>query len=459
MQGITTKQNSLKVSLLDISPHNKAILEFFFAGAGSRLFTVTGSADADIFIVDFDHPNAKQNWEKTNAVDKKPTLALAFYEVDIENVVWLAKPLSIQSLTQAAAKVHELLDKDGGSQTEVSHSTPSSESSAVKRPSATSAFSIKALADEAKKKAIKPVVKPTAIPPKMLRPEKKLVASVTETEKQSSAPAQREVSASKLQKNAPKSLKPKSSKPVISLEEKQKRWEKLCGNEEDIKNVAAWKSELALYTPENYLISSLQDALRLAIQSQQLVQIKYQAVIFNFMPKANQAYSSVDITSDEFENLCKTPVKKADVYIHIMTEKEVESANKVSEARPNGVYDLEGFIWTSMLLTSSGKLHRNVDLKKRVMLRHWPNFTRIETFPHVVRISALWSNDAFNMLEVAHNLDIPQRYVFAFYNASCVLGLIEHSPDKLKTRIQHTQEKPQNKNRGLFSRLLNRLLG
>ncbi len=434
MQGLITNTSSLKISLLDISPHNKAILEFFFAGAGSRLFKVVAKTDADAYIVDFDHPNAKQNWEKINKDNHKPTLALAFYEVKLENTIWLPKPLSTQALTQAAEKIQQLLKNNSTvtnfkkAKKTISQIPPDNE---VVTPF-----------DITKKPTVQ--TKPINTPFK----SKKLVASLAETKLKENKKTEASIK-----------TKVKISKPVVSLKEKQKRWDKLCGIAEDIKNPQTWKSEVTLYTPENYLISSLQDALRLAIQSQQMVQIKYQSTIIYFIPKTLQTYCNVSMLSDDFVELCKTPIKKTDVVIGIMNEKTVEQANNLLLEKSESLYDLEGFIWTAMLLTSSGKLHRNVDIKKRIMLRHWPNLTRIETFPHVVRISALWSNDAFNMLEIAHNLNIPQRYVFAFYNAACALGLMEHSPDKLKTYMQHSEKKETSKNRSLFSRLLNRLLG
>ena len=452
-----TNKGGLKVSLLDISPHNKAILEFFFAGAGSRLFKVVPKSDADAYIVDFDHPNAKQNWEKINKEAHKPTMAMAFYEVEIENTIWLPKPLSTQALIQAADKVHHLLKDTAKNDVAPTTKKISLKESLAKMPSTegvVTPFDIsKKTVNKTKPKLIKtPPVKAPFKP-------KKLVATLEEEKnKEDKKPAASVTNKAKPEKTTTEANK-KTNKPAISLEEKQKRWEKLCGVAEDIKNPQTWKSEVTLYTPENYLISSLQDALRLAIQSQQIVQIKYQTTTIYFIPKTLQAYCNISITSDDFEKLCKTPVKKTDVVISIANEREVERVNNLLSEKPENLYDLEGFIWTSMLLTSAGKLHRNVDIKKRIMLRHWPNFTRIETFPHVIRISALWSNDAFNMLEIAHNLNIPQRYVFAFYNAACVLGLMEHNPDKLKTRMQHTQKKEPNKNRGLFSRLLNRLLG
>ena len=58
------KSGPLKVALLAISPHNRAILEFFFSGAGRNLFKVVTEAEADAFILDHDHPDAKEDWQK-----------------------------------------------------------------------------------------------------------------------------------------------------------------------------------------------------------------------------------------------------------------------------------------------------------------------------------------------------------------------------------------------------------
>ena len=59
-----SKSGPLKVALLAISPHNRAILEFFFSGAGRNLFKVVTEAEADAFILDHDHPDAKEDWQK-----------------------------------------------------------------------------------------------------------------------------------------------------------------------------------------------------------------------------------------------------------------------------------------------------------------------------------------------------------------------------------------------------------
>ena len=473
MLGIMRKK-VLKVNLLDVSPHNKAILEFFFAGAGSKLFKVSNQEEADAFIVDFDHPNARQQWEEINATLNKPTMVLAFYETDASNTVWLSKPLTTKALSDAAKQIRVLLKNPQAykpaapkpnpvptpSQTFKSATpfTTTPEPAATKRvfakrsPVGSNATKLKQQLDThiAKRTPMQARPNINTSSENAAAQAKPLIATEVSVEKTITTEHTSDAD------TASPALKATKAPATINTDAKQKRWKKLCGELENIKNPNAWKNEVVFYTPENYLITSLQDALRLATQSRQMVKIDYQSSTFYFMPEVTQAYSSVAISSEEFESLCKSPVKKTDVVIHIMSIKEVELARSTLSVKPDNVFDLENFMWTAMLLTSSGKLHRNIDIRRRVMLKQWPNLSRIETFPHVVRIAALWKSDAFNMLEVAHNLQIPQRYVFSFYNAACILGLMEHEPEKLKEKMQ---PKSPNKNRGLFSRLLKRLIG
>ena len=81
----------------------------------------------------------------------------------------------------------------------------------------------------------------------------------------------------------------------------------------------------------------------------------------------------------------------------------------------------------------------------------------MEPFPHAMPIAAQWSAEAMSAVDVAKTLNIPQRYVFSFYNAANALGLIEMDPEKLIKKQSAPREKEAP--RGLFSRLLKRLVG
>jgi hypothetical protein len=72
-----------------------------------------------------------------------------------------------------------------------------------------------------------------------------------------------------------------------------------------------------------------------------------------------------------------------------------------------------------------------------------------------MRIAALWNQRPGTVFDIAKALNVPQRYVFSFYTAANTLNLFELDQTKLKSR---EKEKPK-ESRGLFSRLLKRLLG
>jgi hypothetical protein len=71
---------------------------------------------------------------------------------------------------------------------------------------------------------------------------------------------------------------------------------------------------------------------------------------------------------------------------------------------------------------------------------------------------ALWAQQPRSLLDTANALNIPQRYVFAFYSAACSLQQAGEARRAVDTLIAPpTIEK--SKFRGLFGNLLDRLRG
>ncbi len=83
----------------------------------------------------------------------------------------------------------------------------------------------------------------------------------------------------------------------------------------------------------------------------------------------------------------------------------------------------ESFFWKLALWTYKGKLPEDLDLKKRIYLRCWPNFTRLHQIPNQFRITALLSMRAIGLIDAARILKIPQRHVFTLYSAAKTIGL------------------------------------
>ena len=105
----TIKTKPIKIEILDISPKNKAVLEFFFNNSGKSLFKKSNQDNADAFIIDYDFPGAKENWQKNYAAQQKPCIIFSFKKVDLPNTVSVIKPIKAKALADAGAKLRKMM--------------------------------------------------------------------------------------------------------------------------------------------------------------------------------------------------------------------------------------------------------------------------------------------------------------------------------------------------------------
>lgn len=448
----------LKVALLSISPHNRAILEFFFAGSGRDLFTMVSDDDAEVFIVDYDHPGAAEKWEDRQSPER-PGIALSVREVELSNTIWLSKPLTTKALTDAATAIRALAPRgvstaaSPASQQEADNDDTDSTPITLESQS-TSPFGVHAGAkkrssvilrfDDDEDQNAAPL---TTVP---------LVRDIADSsDNETQHPNTDEPDNTNNEENTG-FLEFDDINSGLSEEEQEQRWYQLCGNQENTANEQNWQTEATFFTPENYLLTNVVDALRLAKQSGQMVQLKIDEQHFALlMPDVNYSYCTLDLYSDDFATLCNNPMQTGKVHLHIPSNNEAAALEAIVDNNTEKRYDMEAFVWSTSLLTSQGRLKRNADASQKIALKSWPNLTRLEQIPHIMRIAALWNQRPGNVFDIVEWLDIPQRYVFAFYTAAETLNLFEVDETKLKTR-EKTAPKKQ---RGLFARLLKRLIG
>lgn len=456
----------LKVALLSISPHNRAILEFFFAGAGKKIFQIVSSDQAGALIVDFDHPEAEREWQQAVTDAPRPAIVLSVREMVAKNTVWVPKPLTSQSLVNAADKVQELLEAAGPGAQLIDDEPPED------NESASDMASLRAFMDAQNLEQAQPFgvsrhsVKRGNTTASVVPTNDGAAAGSLDDDKHDAE--EHYLSAEDVY--VPHPLEEEEigeadgqavfDEAVLSEEEQkeqEKRWQQLCGNSDEKLTVSDWHASEQVYTPENYLLNSLIDALRLSQQSRQYVQIQLDdgnhALL---MPDVNLAYCSIDLYSDEFSALCDTPLQSNRVKLHLPSSAERAELEEVVQRDAAHTYDMEAMIWTTCLLTSCGRISRNANVEQAFRLKNWPNLTRLEQFPHVMQIAAAWQHYPGTLFDMSNRLEVPQRYVIALYNAAHTLGLFAVEWE----RVEQPQEKPTpKKNRGLFSRLLKRLLG
>ena len=448
-----SKSGPLKVALLTISPHNRAILEFFFAGAGRNLFRVVSITEADALVVDYDHVGARDEWEQY-AKEPKPGIILSVHAVDLPNTIWIPKPLTSKALTDAVGRVNALFSSKPTS----AAAKPMADMGLPKRePVVDTAVTPMPLSsgfpppfgmgsNKASRSKLRSLVLDLPDEDEEDTPTKPVVEAVTpEPAEKVFDPAETEITMEEIARPIELSIPPEIA---------ERRWRELCGNYDDLSNPADWH-KLA-FTPENYLLSNVLEALRVARQNTQTVQLHLPGGGYALlMPASNQVYCTHSTRSDEFAMLCNNPVQTGQIALHIPSSTELLSLEQQAHGNADNLLDLEAFLWVTSLLTAQGRLNRNMDVNQRIALKHWPNMTRLEQFPQIMRISALWNQRPGTLFEVAKALDVPQRYVFSFYTAASTLNLFELDQTKLKSR---EKEKPK-ESRGLFSRLLKRLLG
>lgn len=450
-----SRSGPLKVCLLTISPHNRAILEFFFAGAGRNLFKAVPAAEADAFILDNDYPGAKEDWSN-HQTSNKPALVLSVHAISLPNTIWIPKPLTSKALTEAVDQIYSLTvptPVQGMPQRPAPvSSTPVAEAPLVQPAER---FSSRAST------TIPSATSPSAAASKF----RSLVVSLSEEDEEPVEatnltkpatsetlvvfdPAESDIPLEELDRPLESTTK--------SQEELEQRWKLLCGERDDINSPSTWQFDAVLFTPENYILHSVQNAFRIAKDSNQAVKLNFYGDDYAlFMPEANLVHSTVNVRSDKFAELCNKPIQTGQIALHIPSSSEFAFLETQANSHVDTLIDMEAFVWITSLLTAKGRLTRGVDINRSLVLKHWPNMTRLEQFPHLMRVAALWNQRPGTLFDIAKALRVPQRYVFSFYTAANNLNLFEVDQTKHKRR---EKEKPK-ESRGLFARLLTRLLG
>ena len=462
-----SKQNTLKVCLEDVGAHNRAILDFFFAKLGQHVFRcVDTQEEANVLLIDYDFPPARQRFESEYQQWQKPALILSISEVSIENAIWLAKPLTSRALLDAAGVLQQQLANSPQMQTSANPSA-----NLIFQQSSGQSF-VATTRPVLQRPPIQELSAATSVPLVDKLDEKMAAESDVNTQHSPtdsgsetfSVDTAKGISSSETSVSAslvdqPPPLPAQSTvdepPPLPTESEKNERNLLLCGNQQDLEASAELSDDF--YKDDSFFLSSLKDAVRLARQCQQGVLLNFPDARIYVLPEIHRIFCGIDTQDSEFTELISACNVKDGGKMHILSTREIHELNDMISQQASALYDLESFVWTSTLLSAQGSLPRALDPGKSVGLKHWPSLTRLENFPHVLPIAAQWSASAMSAFDIAKSLNIPQRYAFSFYNAANSLGLIEQDPDKLI----NTQSAPRPKDapRGLFSRLLKRLVG
>lgn len=194
-----------------------------------------------------------------------------------------------------------------------------------------------------------------------------------------------------------------------------------CGDTPDQDVADPIQLEKIYYDPHRYLQGYLCTALTRA-QATGGACIASGWGMITILPELSQAM--LKLNDRQLRSLCVVPLVEADVEIHSLSSQELKiQGEQASTATPG--QPLQPLLWKVALWTSRGRLPIGVPLDSPVRLQHWPNITRLLLTPYAMRIAALWTAQSHSLLETVTTLQIPQRYVFAFFSAAYSVGLVE----------------------------------
>lgn len=119
--------------------------------------------------------------------------------------------------------------------------------------------------------------------------------------------------------------------------------------------------------------------------------------------------------------------------------------------------NLDELMWYAALCASQGRLIKGCRRDDVVLLKHWPNLTRIAATPNAVRIAALLTRYPTSVTLAYRLLKISLAELNEFYSGAHAAGwavAVNRRPE-----IANESELKPHRNRGLLALILNRIAG
>lgn len=122
-----------------------------------------------------------------------------------------------------------------------------------------------------------------------------------------------------------------------------------------------------------------------------------------------------DIAGEDLAEFCRRPAN--DFKVKRFSEKELANASRAERRR-----NIDELLWHAALYASRGRLARGCRRDDVVLLKHWPNFTRLHNTLNGIRLAALLTRYPTSVTLAHHLLKIPVSEVNEFYSAAHAAG-------------------------------------
>ncbi|QYZ67491.1 MAG: hypothetical protein HPY30_16780 [Gammaproteobacteria bacterium (ex Lamellibrachia satsuma)] len=411
----------LRIGLLDINTRLENRLRYFFSENCHGDYVVNENPhSADICLIDLDGLHGKSIW--ASQIERQyrcPTILLSLHETQAEGAIWLQKPLQAKLLYEALEKIRRQFLQDHHQYREVNSVT-------LPKPSAKTDLTFNHLHQELqlRAKALQGRLEKEKIRRTELRTRKGI----------------------ELTNNLPPADTPSRQMSIESLGNEVV--EIFIGSTPDVDLYNKAQLAQVQYDPQHFLIGRVLEAVKLAETYCRPASISSHHGTITIVPMTREVL--IEIEEQQLHSLASQPIE-TDKCLPSLQDSVCDMPGR-TRRRP-----IEAFVWELTLWSSLGRMPAGTNPHQAVRLKHWPNLTRLQIFPHATRITALWSQQKHSLATTAQVLNIPQRYVFAFYSAAHAIGLAATEADmNTETGIPTLAIKSYGKPT-LFKRILHQL--
>lgn len=421
-------QRLLGVSLLGFDLRTRNVLGLFFNGPCAKHCKLVDHSEADVTVIDLDSYRGRDLKSKHDSLyPGRPTILVSINNKEADNKLLLHKPMNPTAFMAALEHVREQLQQEQQRTIE-------------------------------KQQKSLPPSRPTSLP-------SATVARSESTARVIGAPEQRTEAPLSEPDNAP--TKPVAKPGPGGVGNNGSRTSSAAANMAD-SSLAMYVGSTQDFDPNDpvqhgkahykvslYLLGYLLQACDQARQTG--LPIKLTGIWHTIIVDPGNRTATTVLCDSQLRSLCMVPVKAAEVRIETCTQPKAFLADTQSMYQ-HREESLDAFLWRVALWTSRGRVPEETDLQRQVFLKHWPDMTRLVLPPHALRIAALWVRQPYSLMRTAQILDVPQRFVFAFYSAAWTLKLANQG----QRQADQVMESPTPKhpaNTGVLHRLLSRLRG
>lgn len=408
----------LHATALGLDDRARHALRLFFQGPYDNRCVLTKEESADVSIIDLDGLGGKDLWAKhRQRYPDRPVILLSLADVDVEDALFVRKPIHRDQLIPALDRARELVKKRAEKASSVSRSERPDQG--VAKPSVSNA--------QTDRQAPAPIVKLAV---------DNSGARRSQSTKVHSAPLR---STSRAAARLSEELDFTRPRGVA-----RNRRPRTAGSLSDI-----------YYRPQNHLQGHFQSAVELALEKNAPVCVEGVWRPITIFPDIRQVF--VEESDKHLRPLCilpqrrKWPQWRKDVTVTVLDDAQSDLARQSASLQP-----IDAFTWKLALWTSRGRVPEGTSLESPVSLERWPNLTRYLMTPHALRMAALWVEQPRSLSRTIATLEISQEHVFAFYSATHAIGLVRQDTQGAdsKTERESTEEHRQH---GLLGRIMNRL--